>query len=230
MKFTCTIEHLPGSRPLEVPPRQSRHVAGYVTGYDTGYGTDAAPDTDGYDGYGQRPVPASGLPLPVRDRIVLDAAPGEVPWHIALKFLGYLLYREWEPRVEEGVGWHYKPDLVSLDAAGNIRLWLDCGNIAARKTDRVAAKLGEDTPFRILRRTEKDARQLAATLAGKVRHPQRVRLIAFDAGFVDAIAAGLDSTNRIKALRGADRLDLTFETRQDRVELHSRLHVLELKG
>lgn len=201
MKYTCTIEHLAGSKPLERPPRMA--VA---------------------EGFAAAPIPASGLALPVRDRIVLDAAEGELPWHIALKFLGYLLYREWEPRVEEGVGWHYKPDLVSVDAQGGIRLWIDCGNIAVRKIDRVAAKVG-DAPFRILRRTRRDAEQLAASLKGEVRHPERVRIIAFDNGFVDAIGANLTTTNRIRAMRHADALDLHCENRVDTFDLTSRLHL-----
>ncbi|MFV0347218.1 MAG: YaeQ family protein [Halodesulfovibrio sp.] len=134
----------------------------------------------------------------MRTKLVLRAAPGEVAWHIALKVLGYLLFMEYEPRIEEGIGWHYKPDLVSLDAEGRLRLWVDCGNIAVRKIDRVAQKVGADVPFIILRRTQRDAQLLAQSL-DKMRFPERVHILSFDKGFVDALAEALDATNHIRA-------------------------------
>ena len=137
----------------------------------------------------------------MRTKLVLRAALGEVAWHIALKVLGYLLFMEYEPRIEEGIGWHYKPDLVSLDAEGRLRLWIDCGNIAVRKIDRVAQKLGAHVPFIILRRTQRDALLLAQSL-GRMRFPERVHILSFDKGFVDALAGALDATNHIRAAIG----------------------------
>ncbi|UZP67030.1 YaeQ family protein [Desulfovibrio mangrovi] len=132
-----------------------------------------------------------------RIKLVLRAAPGEVAWHIALKILGYLLFMEYEPRIEEGIGWHYKPDLVSLDDHGALRLWVDCGNIAVRKIDRVAQKVGPDAPFVILRRSHRDALLLAQSL-DKMRFPERVHILSFEKGFVDAFADALDATNQIQ--------------------------------
>lgn len=140
--------------------------------------------------------------VPRNAKLVLHAAPSEVAWHIALKLLGYLLFMEYAPRIEEGIGWHYKPDLVSLNDQGALRLWVDCGNIAVRKIERVAQKVGPDVPFIILRRTARDAQLLAQSL-GRMRYPGRVRLLAFENGMVDALAAHLDTTNHIRATLSA---------------------------
>ena len=171
-------------------------------------------------------------------KLVLHSAPGEVAWHIALKLLGYTLFMDYAPRIEEGIGWHYKPDLVALDAQGQVRLWVDCGNIAVRKIERVAVKVGNGAPFFILRRTHRDAQLLAQSLTGKMRFPERLRILSFDNGVVDALAAHLDTTNHIRAHigilphhegeapatpRGFTDIRLTAENRRGALELHSTI-------
>ncbi len=162
-----------------------------------------------------------------RGKTVLAAGPSELPWHVALKVLGLILFWEEEPRVEEGVGWHYKPDLVALGPDGRIRLWVDCGNVAVRKIDRVAARVGDAGRFVILRRQRSDAEALAGALAGKVRHRQRVEIWHFDRGFVDALAGALDATNEVRAERSGGSLRLAVRSRRGEQALASRVHVLD---
>lgn len=151
-----------------------------------------------------------------QEKLVVQANPGELAWHVVLKVLGYILFREHRPRIEEGIGWHYKPDLVALDAEGKLALWVDCGNIAVRKIDRVARKVGK-APFYILRRTEHEADTLVRAMTGKVRDLARVKVLSFDEGVVDEIAAWLDATNDLTCRRRDESLELTLENRRGRL-------------
>jgi uncharacterized protein YaeQ len=156
------------------------------------------------------------------EKLVIAAWKGEMVWHIALKLLGYLLHFEEHPRIEESVQWHYKPDLVARDETGKITLWIDCGNIAVRKIDRVATKIGAER-FLILRRTRGEAARLDDAMEGRVKHRARVQLIAFADGFVDALAAHLDRTNDLEARRSENEIALVVSNRRGRFEKTSPL-------
>jgi uncharacterized protein YaeQ len=158
------------------------------------------------------------------EKLVIAAWKGEMTWHIVLKLLGFILFHEDRPRIEESVQWHYKPDLVALDPeTGKIRLWIDCGNIAVKKIDRVATKIGAER-FVILRRTLDEARRLDAAMDGKVKHRERVQLIAFDDGLVDDLAAHLDRTNELVVRRAEDELTIDCSNRRGRFRRTTALH------
>lgn len=133
-----------------------------------------------------------------RDKFVIEQAPSEVSWHIALKLLGYILYFDRKPQIEQDVGQHYRPDLFSWDEFHqNVSLWIDCGNIAVKKIDKVATKMGKSGEFVILRRTEFDAKNLSDRIQ-KIKHPERVTIISFEDRFVDQVADLIEGTNEVE--------------------------------
>lgn len=133
-----------------------------------------------------------------RTKFVVKMAPSEVEWHIALKLLGYIMFYEHRPQIEQDVGQHYRPDLFVMDEFDQkVALWIDCGHIAVKKIDKVATKMGKTGQFYILRRTESDAVRLRDNIQ-KIKHPDRVNIIAFDPGFVDQVAELLSQTNEIE--------------------------------
>ena len=75
------------------------------------------------------PSPRQATVPDLQRRFLLQAAEGELAWHIALKLIAFILWMEHEPQVEM---------VVLRDAAGKVRLWGDCRNIAVRKIERVA--------------------------------------------------------------------------------------------
>ncbi|MCS6860627.1 MAG: YaeQ family protein [Abditibacteriales bacterium] len=159
-----------------------------------------------------------------REKLVIAAGAGEVAWHVALKLIGYLLFIEDRPRIEEGIDWHYKPDLVAHDAEGRLTLWVDCGNIAVKKVDAVATKVGTAARFVILRRTRREAERLHVVMGKKVKHRQRVIVLSFDDDFVDALADSLDSTNELTCRRTADGLHLRLVNRHGGRYLTTRIY------
>ncbi len=165
-----------------------------------------------------------------QEKLVIASGSGEVAWHVALKLIGYLLFIEARPRIEEGIGWHYKPDLVAHDAEGRLTLWVDCGNIAVKKIDAVATKVGTAARFVILRRTRREAELLNVVMGKKVKHRQRVTVLSFDDDFVDALADLLDSTNALTCRRTEDTLHLRLTNRHGRRNLTTRIYRLESEG
>lgn len=157
-------------------------------------------------------------------KLVMAGWNGEMGWHLALKLLGFLLFFEQKPRIETGIGWHFKPDLVCLDARGDVELWIDCGNIAVKKIDRVATKVGAPGRFFILKRRRSGARLLRLALQGKVRRPERVTLIAFDDGFVDRLTELLDGTNGLDVELGEESIELQLRNRHGEHVLASGIH------
>lgn len=165
---------------------------------------------------------------PEREKLVLWAHPSELPWHIGLKTIAYVLYLEERPRVELAVGFRFKPDLAVVDDAGRVRFWIDCGNIAVKKVRRVAGWLQGDAGFVILRREERDGRALADAIEadGPIKHP--LQLLWFDDGFVDAFAESLDASNTLTCVRSPERIDMVLNNRGGEHRLSSRLHMLWL--
>jgi len=132
------------------------------------------------------------------DKFVVKMAPSEVPWHIALKVLGYVLFFDRKPKIEQDVGQHYRPDLFCWDEyQEKVALWIDCGNIAVKKIDKVATSMGKTGEFYILRRTKKDAERLREQIKN-IKHPERVKIIAFGDGFVDELAERIEATNLLE--------------------------------
>jgi uncharacterized protein YaeQ len=163
-----------------------------------------------------------------REKLVLRAHPSELPWHIGLKVIAYVLHLEQRPQVEESVGFRFKPDLAAVDESGRVRLWVDCGNIAVKKIRRVAAWLPEGAVFEILRREERDGRALAAAVAGAEPLKHALELAWFDDGFVDAFAEGLDSSNTLHCVRSPRRLEMTLTNRGGTYDLGSARHAVTL--
>ncbi|WP_051260984.1 YaeQ family protein [Desulfovibrio inopinatus] len=157
----------------------------------------------------------------IKDKVVLRAGPSEVVWHIALKMLGYMLYAQDRPVIEHGVGRHYKPDLVRLAPDGSIALWIDCGNIAVKKVDRVAMWVGTIGRFVILRRNAYEAATLLDAGRGRLKRPERVTVRYFEDGFVNGFAGCLDTANSVDARREEDRLSLSIQNRRGRNVLES---------
>lgn len=250
MKYTCTVtRHGRPDAPfmlLSAPFTGIRTSAGGVTnGYSAvprrtgqpkngplrhGHNDNRTPR----DISGTAPYPADTLMPPphqtvvpdLQRRFLLQAAEGELAWHIALKLIAIILWMEHAPQAEVGIGWHYKPDVVVRDAEGKVRLWGDCGNIAVRKIVRVASWLPQEGVLHILRRGRRDARQLSDSLRGKGHDYARVRITAFDDGFVDELAASLDTTNRIEAQCHGPDLTLAVSNRKGVTTLSSHLHAV----
>lgn len=139
-------------------------------------------------------------------KVILSMAPGESSRHVMMKFLALVLHLDRAPKVEFHVGQHYKPDLV-CEAEGQIRLWIECGDVSVRKLDKVvttnhAAQIVVVKPtLRALESYKKQADR-------RVRRPERIDYLTFEAGFVDRLAATIPSRASLSAEFDPQSLEL----------------------
>lgn len=141
-------------------------------------------------------------------RVIFSSFAGESTWHVALKLLAYLIYRQRRPQVERSVGQRYKPDLVVV-RDGRVRLWIDCGETGLRKLDRVMVA----NPTARVVIVKDIARRLdtyAALAEGVVRAQERLIYLAFEDGLVDGLAQALRQRNRVAFAMGPAGLRLTL--------------------
>lgn len=142
-----------------------------------------------------------------RSRVIFSSFVGESTWHVALKLLAYLIYRQRRPLVEYGVGQRYKPDLVVLRDDGRVRLWIDCGETSLRKLERVVTAnpvarvvIVKDT----LRRLE--AYRVPAERA--IPDQPRLLYLAFGDGLVEGLADAMRQRNRVRFAIGPAGLEV----------------------
>lgn len=147
-----------------------------------------------------------------REKIVQERRGGESQRHIMLKLLAYILYYERGPRIEIAVSdskRDYRPDLVAFDAAGEIALWIDCGQITLRKVDDLTRQQ-RGAEIVVIKPTLKEMEGYAQQATKKVRLIERVRFLGFDAEFVANLIAGLGHNNTLTWTREEARLCITM--------------------
>ncbi len=81
----------------------------------------------------------------VEERVFLRKKRGESMHHVVMKLLSYLLYYRSGLAIEVGVGGHYKPDVVAMNARGEPVLWIDCGTTGVDKLGRLVERYPEAT-------------------------------------------------------------------------------------
>jgi uncharacterized protein YaeQ len=147
-----------------------------------------------------------------REKIVQERRGGESQRHIVLKLLAYMLYYERGPRIEIPVSESrrdYRPDVVAFDAADNITLWVDCGQITLRKVDDLTRQL-RTAEIVVIKPTLKEMEGYAQQAAKKVKLIERVCLLGFDHDFVENLIGGLGHNNVLAWSRDDARLCVTL--------------------
>jgi uncharacterized protein YaeQ len=139
-------------------------------------------------------------------KLVLVRTTNESEQHLALKVLAYLLYFGERPTVEVGVGQHFKPDLVCV-AGRDVTLWIDCGEISLHKLDKISTT-NHRARIVIVKATRRAAETYRAQAEKKVRRPERITYIGFDAGFVDQFVAALTTRTELAAALDAEQKSL----------------------
>lgn len=155
-------------------------------------------------------------------RIILMRDDVELRNHVVLKLLAYVLYYNDELKVDESAGMHYQPDLfIPGDHHDNPpKVWIDCGKIAMKKLESLAEKL-KQTRIIFLKETERELGIFKKLIDKKIERSEKappLEFLAFDAGFVDSLAAALERTNHftlydvMENVIGIALNDQTFES------------------
>jgi len=130
-------------------------------------------------------------------KLVMARAAGESEQHLAMKLLAYLLYFDRQLTNELSVGQHYKPDLALVDGR-DVTLWVDCGVVGPHKLDRITTA-NRNAEIVVVKPDRRSAHSCRTVADRRVRSPERIRIIAFDDGFVDRIAHALSTRTELAA-------------------------------
>lgn len=117
-------------------------------------------------------------------KLVLVPRPEEKLDHLALKLAAYAMMLPLEPIVDPSVNhpalrdFDLKPDLLALNMAGEIVLWLECGEVSINKLDKVIRRL-PDCRVVVLKPNKHKALQQREMVAEHIRQADRVEIWAW---------------------------------------------------
>lgn len=134
--------------------------------------------------------------IPPQTKLILVKDVCELRAHIVMKLLAYLLYYTPELKVEISAGMHYKPDLMIPGDHGVPKLWIDCGQVAAKKIEVLSKKL-KNSRVIFIKATERELYVFKKMVDKKIDQPERLEFLAFEAGFVESLGNALQRTNHI---------------------------------
>ena len=147
-----------------------------------------------------------------REKLVLESR-GDLPRHVVLKLLAYVLFRERGAlEIEQRVGQRHKPDLVIQDAVtGQVALWIDCGQIETDRLGRIVAK-NRHAEVLVIKATMREAERYAEAAHHDLE--REVTVLGFDDGFVAGLVEALRGTNTLTVERTDHTLVLVLNGAQ----------------
>ncbi|MBZ0136290.1 MAG: YaeQ family protein [Planctomycetes bacterium] len=145
-------------------------------------------------------------------RIVLETRAGESMVHIVLKVLAMAMFHDPRLQVEPVMGDddRFKPDLLIRHDDHRPALWVECGQCRVQKLDKVTFRY-YDAKVVMLKRTEREAREIMERCRGQVRRLQAIEFIGFDNGFVEGVADALTGKNDIVAIISGNSLQVVVD-------------------
>src|SRR3989338_4725210 len=135
-----------------------------------------------------------------RKKLILTGQDNETLEHLALKLAGFVLFFGWDPVVEISPkhpalnGQEFRPDLPAFNSAGEIFLWIECGNVTTHKLDKIIRR-NRQARIVVLKGTEREAHNLRRALEkNEVTDAGRVEILAFPEGRILEWAGILDDS------------------------------------
>ena len=132
-----------------------------------------------------------------QSKLLLVARPEEKLDHLALKLAAYLMFLKDQPVVEPSsdhpslYDYDLRPDILAVDEGGDIRLWIECGEVSLNKLDKVSRRLTRARVV-VLKATAAQARRLRETLNDEVRNGDKVEIWYWPDGKFTAWLASIE--------------------------------------
>lgn len=115
-------------------------------------------------------------------KLVLVPALNETGEHLALKLASYLLFWDCQPVVEASsrhpalAGQEFVPDLMALDDSGQVRLWVECGQVTMHKLKKLTRRLPA-ARIVVVKATEREAARLRGDLKDRLERQERIEVL-----------------------------------------------------
>jgi len=120
-------------------------------------------------------------------RVILVQKPEETLDHLALKLAGYAMFHDRNPIVEPSAqhpalaGGDHKPDVMVLNDAGEIAIWIECGAVSEHKLGKVSRRY-PNARFVVIKKSIREADRLRETLRDEVRNDDRIEIWTWPEG------------------------------------------------
>ncbi len=117
-------------------------------------------------------------------KLLLVPGPNEPDEHLALKLAAYLLFWDREPimaattKTPALAQYEFLPDVLGLDEAGDIRLWVECGTATMHKLGKLTRRLSRGRIV-VLKTTSREAERLRRDVGDQLDKPHRVEILAW---------------------------------------------------
>ncbi len=114
-------------------------------------------------------------------KVILAAKPEEKLDHLALKLAAFAMFLPRGPVVEPStdhpglMGLDIRPDVCTFNDAGEINVWIECGEVSLNKLDKLARRLPE-TRIIVLKSEQRQATQQRQRLNDEIKHGARVEI------------------------------------------------------
>lgn len=151
---------------------------------------------------------------PLPHKIIIGQGVNESVRHVALKFLGWVLFYRDRLSIETDVqndSIPFVPDLVELGYDMRPLLWVECGDCSTSKLHKLAVKCPEAQIW-ILKRSAAEAHALLQTMEKEEFRRGRYGIIAFDPEFFDEVCGLIRERNSFHWFSGSiDAGTMQFE-------------------
>ncbi len=128
-------------------------------------------------------------------KLVLVARQEEKAEHLALKLAAFAMFLPLNPTVDPPsthptlLGIDMRPDLFTLNAAGEVDVWVECGEVSINKVDKLTRRFPH-ARIVVIKATKAQAERLRSSLVDDIRHEQRVEIWSWpDGGFKEWLGA-----------------------------------------
>lgn len=117
-------------------------------------------------------------------KTLLVSSPSEPEDHVAHRLAAFILFWDYEPILDASVktpalaDYEFLPDLVALDAGGEIVLWVECGSVTMNKLTKITRRLPR-ARLVVIKETERQASELRRDLDAGFDRPEKVEILAW---------------------------------------------------
>ena len=117
-------------------------------------------------------------------KALVVGGPNETDEHVAHRLAGCLLFWKDEPLLDASPklpalsGFDFLPDLLGLDASGEISLWAEFGPVTRNMLTKITRRLPRARVV-IVKENEREARRLRRELEDGFDRPERVEILAW---------------------------------------------------
>ncbi len=117
----------------------------------------------------------------ISSKVILVAKPEEKADHLAMKLAAFAMFLPLGPVVSPAMdhpglaGLEIRPDVCAFNDAGEVSLWVECGEVSINKLDKLTRRLPE-TRIVVIKAQMRQAKQLRESLTDEVRHGKRIEI------------------------------------------------------